>query len=477
MRIDGLPSSALCPNTGRMYRKSGANVNRRYTGTLVFYEMLFVCFLLSIYTGVSLFISVPGFLNTPLFIPSFVTLVALLPIMLVLFWDTTYQYEASFIVQVFLVLLLTALISPGFSFINEKLLGLVQTTVSITVGVFLVKLIGRLDRRRAANILLVLAAIFVLGASLEVLEVLREASNAFRNVAYAQGDSETYSVYRVYEAVERDASITGFPRPNFFASEPSVLAAGFFAFVNSWLLTSYTKRNFFATCAMTAVMFVLTGSPVLVLSAMASTAIVFYSEKRLIRAVPVAAVVLIGFLATIIVSPEVFGNMIARFERVITIGFSNPYLLSNDSIGLRLVLPFVTLVDVLSSSPLFGVGISGKEVVELYSRFPLPPQVAVGNNNLAIFFTYLGVVGSTLFASTFARYLRRSGVQQITLLLMLIAALSLSMGGFESARFWGYVFLFVGAMKKRHEGAAKRLPEKDLDLSGRYNLRLRTGAR
>lgn len=411
------------------------------------YELLLTCFLLSIYTEAPLFVS------DNVYIPSFVTLLLLAPILGAVFWNRIYMYEAKFVVAIVLVLSMSALLSPGFTFINQKLLGLAQTVLSITAGVLLVKLIDRLEKKRVLRVLLSLSVILVAGAILETLGVLREASDAFRHAAYAK--LEATGSYGVYNDYARDLGITGFERPNFFASEPSLVAIGFLAFVNSWLSIVPTRRNYLAALALSVLLFLVVGSPIVIGSALVSTAIIFYSEKHFIHAVVVAAILSMLTVAIVWLSPELIDNTLWRFERLFSMSFTNGDQLAMDSEGLRLILPFIALVDVWANSPLFGTGISGKEVASLYSRFSLPPETVMGINCFPRLFTYLGAIGSSLFIWTFVTYLRRSGIREIMLLAVMVVGLAMTMGAFESPRFWGYVFLFIGAMRIRSKYGTK----------------------
>lgn len=411
-------------------------------------EALFVCFLLSLYTEVPLVLSsesASSLFPGVLIIPSFVTVLILVPLLGTILWNTIYKYEVKFVFAIFAVLCLSAVASPGINFVDQKILGMIQTVVSITAGVILVALSDRLDAKRIARIFCVLTVIIVAGSVLEVLGVLRAVSDAFRNVAYTQVGLDIF-----YDADARDIGITGFPRPKLFTAEPSHVSKGFLVFANCWLLLAYRRRNVVAVLLMTFAMFVMMGSPVILLSGMASIALVLFSERRVVRAVPVALILLLVASATLLLFPTVVENIVGRFQQTLDVGFANESLLASDSIGLRLVLPAIALVDVLRGSPLFGVGISGKEVIEDFYRVPVSSLTAVGNS-FATYFMYLGVVGATLFAFAFRTYLRRSKIDQILLLIVMIVALSMSMGGFETPRFWGYIFIFVAAMKKRSQ--------------------------
>jgi hypothetical protein len=403
---------------------------------------LLVMFLVSVY------LEVPLYLTSTLFIPSFPTLIFLVPVLAAVYYRKIYKYEALFVGQVFFVLLLSALLSPGLEHLGQKLLGLLQTLVSISSGILLLKLINDLPRKWIARILFALSVLLVVGTSLEVVGLLRGVSDAFRGVVYG-GESG----YFVYDSEERDAGITGFARPKFFTSEPSLLAIGFFAFVNSWLLLDYSNKNLILACLGTLLMLGLTGSPILALS-LAVTLIVMLRHRSGFF-VKLSLPVLLGFavLALAVLNPVVISDLVLRLDDSLG-GYS---VLNPTSEQIRLVFPFITLVDVTKASPLFGVGISGKEVIDSFSSLPVAPDLALGTNALAAILTYLGILGSLLFIKVFRDYLLRMKIREIALLIVFVLALSQMMSGVESPRFWGYVFLFIGLMKLR--STTELLPE------------------
>jgi hypothetical protein len=75
----------------------------------------------------------------------------------------------------------------------------------------------------------------------------------------------------------------------------------------------------------------------------------------------------------------------------------------------------------------------------------------LGHNCFAWLFVYTGFVGSLLFIKAFRDYLRRMKVSHVIPLVFLLFALANMAGGFETARFWGYAFLFIGVFKKASE--------------------------
>jgi hypothetical protein len=382
------------------------------------------------------------YVSESLFVPSFFTLLVLVPVLGVMYHKRIYKYEAAFIVQVLCVLLLTAVLSPGFDYVDQKVLGVAQTLGSVLSGVLLLKLLDDLPRRSVAKILLVLSLVLLAGAALEVAGLLREASDAFREAVYKGGDGQ--SGYFVYDLDERDAGITGFSRPKLFTSEPSLLAIGFFAFVNSWLLLSYNVRNLVVTGIASLLMLALTGSLVILISLAVSFVIMLYRRSSVVSILIAFGLICGAGLALLFVEPEVAANVSERVSD--SFGYFSTIYPSSENI--RLVFPFITLVEVLGGSPLFGVGISGKEVIGRYSSLPVDPELALGTNAFATLFIYMGVVGSILFVVAFVTYWRRARVGQIVLLAVLILALCQTMGGFETPRFWGYVFLFAGAVRQ-----------------------------
>lgn len=428
------------PTTGSSRR---AATERLGTGSMVMRAGLLTLFLVSVY------VEVPLYLDDSLFVPSFFTLLVLVPILALMYHRRIYKYEASFLGQVVLVLLLTALLSPGLVYLNEKLVGMLQTVVSIAAGILLLKLLGDLPKRWVANVLAVLCAALLVGAALEVVGVLREASDSFREAAFGQIESGLYA------SDQRDQEITGFVRPKLFTTEPSLLAIGFLVFVNSWLVLTYDKKRLAAAGLGTAMMLVMTGSPVLLLSLAASLTIALFKEPKFISVAAIGMLFCTAGLGFALLQPEITSNVTTRVVE----SSENVGSLRTTSENRRVVFPYVTLVDVLQRSPLFGVGVSGKELVERYASLPIDPRYALGNNVLAMFIIYTGLAGALLFGRSIFGYWRRVGVGNIALLVVLILALSQTMGGFETPRFWGYAFLFTGAVKMSYEmGNRRRKP-------------------
>jgi hypothetical protein len=336
---------------------------------------------------------------------------------------------------------MTAFFSPGIASLGHKLSGVAQTTVAITAGILLVKEMMRLERHTIEKILFWLSMLLLVGTVLEVSGFLGGLSDSFREVVYRQGG------YAVYTNEERDLTLAGFNRPKVFTSEPSLLAIGFFVFSTSWLQLVSCMRSWLLFMVATMFMLYLTASPVLLISVLASFCIMFLHPKRgrivLSRSMVVVLGAVIVFGSFFLFSGSLFEQI---NQRLISAGLgAHTYQISSEN--LRMVFPYLTAVDVLGSSPFFGVGISGKEVIGSFSTLPIDPSDAFGNNNLAALFIYMGFFGAFLFVATFYQYLGRFlSSFHLLMLLILVLGLTQTMGGFETPRFWGYVFIFVGVL-------------------------------
>lgn len=400
---------------------------RAASGNRRLYAAVFIFLLFTFYT------ETPLFLSPTLSIPGFMTVLAS-PFVAILCWKSVKRSDLRFIGQAAGILLLSAVFSPGSEHIWQKLQGgVLQTTFSLVMGVLLVKTMDHLEPETVSRILAAIVAVLVVGTALELLGILSDPSDRFRQAFFSQSD------YGVYEAESRDTDLAGFTRPKFFTSEPSLLAIGFFVFANSRLLLSCSYRHFLVTSLLTCAMIVMTASPVLLISVPVSVAILLSHTKSIRMAV--AAIVVIAIITALFSVTDTAGLLLRRFDE----SLDNAVELDLTSENLRIVFPFLTTLDVLGASPLFGVGISGKDVIPHFSRLSF--NYSLINNNLAGLFIFLGLGGATLFIYVFRRYLKKLGISNRGLLLIIFLGFSQMMGAFQSPRVWGYAFLFIGVAR------------------------------
>ena len=133
-----------------------------------------------------------------------------------------------------------------------------------------------------------------------------------------------------------------------------------------------------------------------------------------------------------------------RLERI---GDRTSGVLDTTSMNLRVIFPYVTLVNVWSRWPLFGVGIGGKEVIldRMFSGVD-NPLLAIGTSATAEFGTFLGLLGGAWFIWLLLMQASQTGAQRLGLMLVIGALLSQLQGGMESFRYWGFIALLWGAL-------------------------------
>jgi hypothetical protein len=387
-----------------------------------------------------------------LIVPSFPT-VALIPLLFLLVYRDTTFADGLFIGKVTLVLLLSIGLSPGYRYIDEKLLSLVQCVMAVGLTVLMVRLMHRIGSVALERTLLALWSVILVGAVLEVMGLIRGVSDAFREWAYA-------TQYSVYDHDLRDAGLVGWSRPKLFSVEPSHLTKFFIASINAWLLVRVTWMKAAVATAATLGMLVLMGSPMLVVSAAMTLLIVMWDSHVGIGArvamVMAALILALGFGAfyssgTI----STVGERLASIDDPVQTESARP-----TSEQKRVVIPYLTLVDTWLRSPLFGVGIGGKEVVPEMTSLQLDdPKVVLGNNAFAEIGVYLGLAGSVWFIALLWAQFRRSGVRRIGLLAILIALFSQLMGGVVGFQYWGFIALIWGAMTVADHASSSLVPQ------------------
>jgi hypothetical protein len=366
-------------------------------------------------------------------LPAFTTIV-ILPIALLLLSPVIFRRDVVMLSSVAALLLLSALLSPGREWIGHKLLGLAQTLTAMSAGLALFKLAELLPLILLRRVLLAAWFAVLIGAGLEVSGVLRPAVAAFGQAVYHVGG------YQFYSNDVRDLSLLGFPRPKVFTSEPSLVAIAFYLFVTGWLALKPTPHRLTIAFTATGVMLAFVGSPVLLIT-LAVLSIVFMALgiRRASAALPGLALLVALVLALPFVLPDVIALLRDRVQ--LAVDNARSYTISSEN--LRIIFPAIATVDVLSASPILGVGIDGKAVIDQFSSLPIA-DFAGGTqfgNNFAFFLSYLGLGGAAAFTWIMARWLRASGVLYRLLAATVIVGLSQTMGGFETPRFWAWVFL------------------------------------
>ena len=376
-----------------------------------------------------------------LLVPSFPT-VALTPILFLAVRRDLTLADVMFGLKVAFVLLLSIALSPGYAHIEEKLLAMIQFLMAIGVAVLIVRLMQQLSPTSLERGLLILWCLILVGSILEVLDVIRAPSDAFRAWAYQE-------LYGIYDADLRDVNLVGWLRPKLFSEEPSHVTKFFIASVNAWLLVRVTWRKAVVVAGATVAMLVIMGSPMLLVSAAITLAILALNQRQRLssRVVTLAVVLLVGACIGAYFAGSTYSTAVTRVERV-----------AESSSGARRVAGLAAMIGEWSfltwslwthvlRSPLFGAGVGGKEVIaDERNMSANSSTMVVGNNALAAIGIFLGVVGGGLFIYLVLMQIRQTGVRRIGLMAVILVLFSQLMGGIDTFRYWGFVSLLWGAL-------------------------------
>jgi hypothetical protein len=385
------------------------------------------------------YLHVPLLSGGRLLVPSFPTVV-LAPILLLTVWRSISKADELFLPKVAFVMLLSIGLSPGYEHVGQKLFGLVQLAMALGVAILVVRLMQQIRRPLLERALLLIWCLIIAGSILEVTGVIRDASDAFRQWAYA-------GAFTLYDSTLRDMNMVGWPRPKLFSVEPSHVTKFFTASVNAWLLVRVSWAKVAVAAGATLAMLVIMGSPSLLASAAITVAIVVWDRGASLRAK--VMMVIGGLLIGAVLAVYFGGAAYSSIEgRLTSLGETSSQRRNDPtSEDQRMVYPYMTLAGTWLRWPLFGVGITGKEVVAETTTLSLRnPEIALGNNAMAEFGTYLGLVGGALFVYLLLSQVNQTGVKRLGLIVAMIAVFSQLMGGMESFRYWGFIALLWGGL-------------------------------
>ena len=221
----------------------------------------------------------------------------------------------------------------------------------------------------------------------------------------------------------------------------------FIASVNSWLLVRVTGIKAAMVAGASGAMFMIMGSPMFVVSAAMTLAILVWNPRASVRTrvATVIATLVVSVLFVTFFGDTALSTLTTRIERI---GATEPEgQLEVRSENLRAVIPWISLVNTWSRWPIFGVGFGGKEVVLEASSFSTTNyRYAMGANATAELGTYLGLLGGTWFILLLLREASQTGARRPGLMLVMLFLFSLLMGALDSFRFWGHIALLWGAL-------------------------------
>lgn len=428
---------AVLPRRSQLARAKtdGPELAQSFSDWQGYLATILVLFILAFY------IDVPLMSGGRMLVPSFAAF-TLVPILFLAVRKEITSTDQLFMCKVIFVLLLSIVLSPGYKYLVQKGFSLAQFCVALAALVITVRLMKQLRPEVLERTLLIVWVSLIVGSVLEILGVLRGASDAFRVWAFSDARE-------VYASNLRDIGYVGWIRPKLFSTEPSYLAQIFIVTVNSWLLVRATAVKAVVAIVATGIMFVIMGSPTIVVSAVITMVIVVWNNRASVRArvVMLFASLLVGISFVAMYGGSAFSTMESRLGQIGNLGSSGQLEMRSENI--RAVMPWITLARTWSRWPVFGVGFGGKDVAfdeSGMSKARYSYRQSMGSNVAAEVGTCLGVIGSIWFVWLLVRQSIHTGTSRPGLLMVLIFLFSMLTGGLETIRYWGHIALFWGAL-------------------------------
>lgn len=416
------------------------NKNKLVIQTGVAESFLFPLLLLfSVYTDFPLVISdksIPG-----------ITSLIMLPFLIIAIYKDVTKADLFLFVTISLIVASTSIAGSTFSYsgIGGWISKFFQFETGIVLGICLLKMFLALPFDRLVSILWCIVLILLIGCILERIGVIKPLTIWYREWAFSGSAYQNNANNDM-----RDVNISGFVRPVFFTSEPSLVAIGFHIFVVCLCLIERRGTALIALGGITFVFVLLMGSPITFFTLLSEGLIyLYYGQVNFRKLIPLtfSVVFLLFAMAQI---PFIFNVYSTLFERIV-----EETVAEGSSLYARVYFPyFEFLPSMIEKYPLTGVGFGGREklIAETYgagvSVADINTDYLEGANAFARILGYLGILGSLGLFGTIAYYVKRSGSKRVVLFFLLWTLFCQTLGAFETPRFWGYTFMLLASFIK-----------------------------
>ena len=365
-------------------------------------------------------------------------------------YKSIHMTDKNEIVLLSLIILITFIglfISPQpVKYFMERVKGFVHLVYSIVFSYFVFLFFLRYTPNKVAKIFGIVSLLIIIGCILEnYFPPFRALSNNFRHLFFRKN---------VYEADLRDLILFGSVRPRLFTTEPSHVAKFFILSLFIWFtLTTNRKKYFLFALASMAGLFLIK-SPVVVLI----FPLVFVAELFLFRDLKFLnelksfyktgrikkiyfRILFILLLLVLLLTLAAFTVLSKRVEQIIQ-GEDLSFLM-------RIFAPPWISYEVLKQYPVFGIGITAKEllisiITNVFKNFGfIVYDINAITNVLWLFVIYYGLGGSLLILFIGKKFLSRVGIYSNIFIISSLLIFSQTMGGYVSIRWWFVVFMFI----------------------------------
>jgi hypothetical protein len=398
---------------------------------------LVIWYLLGIYTGVHLYS------GKTLLVPFFVAGIAGF-ILLIKNQKRIRVQHVTAIGAIVVIAWLSVLFKGVDIFFIERFKGAVQITYSILLAYGFFLELSSWEKEKIAKLFYYCCLLIIIGCALENYTPFKLLSDNFRHAVFKTG---------VYENVARDISMFGMERPKLFTSEPSHVSKFLLFSMFLWLAFSQDKDKYIKVVVFALAGVLLIGSPIVVLIIPISFVIAIYLEgnglsgflkkmtpkKFLLSFVFVFFVLLLIFVIQMTLLASRFAVMASGKADASTI--------------IRVIAPPLITFDVLKEYPMWGAGITGKEMVADKAFFRLrmgfgltfikdtKQATNMVGNIFWLHWIYFGLFGGILMVWAIYLLMKVLRVKHYLYCLFLILIFSQTMGGYVSVKTWTF---FIG---------------------------------
>ncbi len=406
--------------------------------------------LFSIYTDFPLVIgdkSIPG-----------ITSLIMLPFLILAIYRRITKADLFLFFAIGVILTSTSIAGSTFSYsgIGGWISKLFQSGTGIILGICLLKMFLALPFDKLISVLWAIILFLVIGCILERIGIIKPLTMWYREWAF-MGSSYENTINNDL----RDMNISGFVRPVFFTSEPSLVAIGFHVFVVCLCLIERRDTALLVLVGITVFFVLLMGSPITFFTLFSEVLIYLYYGQvnfKKIISISLSAILLLLVISQIPFIASIYSTI---FERIM-----EETVAEGSSLYARVYFPyFEFLPSMMQKYPWSGLGFGGREklIAETYgagiSVADINTDFLEGANSFVRIIAYLGIFGTLGLFGILAYYIRKSGSKRVLLFFLLWVIFCQTLGTFETPRFWGYTFMILACFIKI-ETRAPTIPAK-----------------
>lgn len=359
-----------------------------------------------------------------------------------------FHYDLRYFYYVVLFFLISIFFGPDkldSLFLKERFLGFVQIFTSLVISIAIYFELKRFELKKLSSFFFYLFLFILFGSLIEVISPLKYIIDAFMSPLFPEGN--------YYFDVQRDINLYSYYRPKFFTSEPSHLGKFISMVIFMWRLsTNHSKKNILFVLFLTISFFVIRSPLILFMFPVFFLILLllennYYHKLNLENFILSLLIFLIALIGSINLLQERFESISSGTDR---------------SLNQRLIIPLFVTSEVLAEYPTFGVGIAGKEVIEIIvlNKFleidpnfkPRSIKELLDKNHTTSlqYFIYFGLIGTLILGFLLKFLISSLGTKSWLFIFLTFFILGFTHGKLTGLNTWTYFFTSILILQKRN---------------------------